>query len=127
MAAAGPTSGSKSFPYSLRIATVEQGTTTTIEFDGEWDLAQRAEARDAVAHVLERRPECLVIDLSRLSFIDSTGIHILIETHERCIEQETHLVIVPSPGAVQRVFEICGLTGILPLAARPELGAKPHA
>ena len=105
-------------PYPLRIVAAEQGTTSTIELEGEWDIAQREATRDAVTRALARHPECLVIDLSRLSFIDSTGAHGLIETHQRCTGQGTRLVIIPGPHAVQRLFEISGLTGVLPFAAQ---------
>jgi anti-anti-sigma factor len=117
MAATKPTSLPDHLPCPLRIATAQQGTTSTIELEGEWDIAQFGATRDAVAQALRRRPECLVIDLSRLSFIDSTGIRVLIETHKRCTEQETRLVIIPGRHAVQRVFEVCQLIDSLPFAA----------
>jgi anti-sigma B factor antagonist len=123
MAAPRLISVSEGVPCVLRIATVEQGTTSTIELEGEWDLGQRDATRDAVAQALQRRPECLVLDLSRLSFIDSSGIHGLIEAQKRCIERGIRLVIIPGPRAVQRVFEICHLIEILPFA--PEASSVP--
>jgi len=65
MAAAKLTSVPDGGPCVLRIATVEQGTTSTIELEGEWDLGQRDATQDAVARALQRRPECLVLDLTR--------------------------------------------------------------
>lgn len=114
-------------PSDFRITASEHGTTSTIELEGEWDLAQRAATADAIAHALDRRPACLLLDLSQLSFIDSCGVHVLINTRNRCAEQGTRLVIIPGPPAVQRVFEICGLIEILtfsdhhprPSAAKP--------
>jgi anti-anti-sigma factor len=103
-------------PFGLRIDASEQGATSTIELAGEWDLAHQAATADAIARVLDRRPACLVLDLSQLSFIDSTGMHALINAHKRCAAQATHLVIIPGPRAVQRVFEICNLTEVLLLA-----------
>jgi anti-anti-sigma factor len=94
----------------------EQGTTSTIEFEGEWDLSQRAVTADAIARALDGRQECLLLDLSRLSFIDSSGVHVLIDASSRCAEQGARLVIIPGPRAVQRVFEICGLIEVLPFA-----------
>lgn len=123
MASARVTSVPEGVPCVLRIVTVKQGTTSTIELEGEWDLGQRDATREAVAQALQRRPECLVLDLSRLSFIDSSGIHALIEAHRRCIEQEIRMVIIPGPRAVQRVFEICGLIELLPFA--PEASSVP--
>ena len=57
-----------------------------------------------------------MLDLSQLSFIDSSGVHVLINAHKRCAAQATHLVIIPGSRAVQRVFEICNLIESLPFA-----------
>jgi anti-sigma B factor antagonist len=116
MAAINPASLPEDLPFWLRIVVSEHGTISTIEVEGEWDLAQRDAARDAVRDALERRPECLLVDLSRLTFIDSSGVHALIATSKRCAEQGTRLVIIPGPRAVQRVFALCGVTAILPFA-----------
>jgi anti-anti-sigma factor len=64
--------------------------------------------------LIERSPECVVLDLSRLSFIDSTGVHAVTELHKRAEQQRARVVIVPGPRAVQRIFELVGLTEVLP-------------
>lgn len=103
-------------PFGFRIDTSQQDGTTTLELEGEWDLAQQAATADAIAHALDERPACLVLDLSQLSFIDSSGVHATITARKRCDEQGTHLVIIPGGPAVQQVFEVCGLIEILPFA-----------
>jgi ABC-type transporter Mla MlaB component len=40
---------------------------------------------------------CEVLDLSRLSFIDSSGLHITIELHKHSTRQNIRLVIIPDP------------------------------
>ena len=107
---------SEGLPFDFRIIATEQGTTSTLEFEGEWDLSQQAATTHAIAHALDRRPTFLVLDLSRLSFIDSSGVHVLINAHKRCAAQRARLVIIPGPRAVQRVFEICGLIDIVSFA-----------
>jgi anti-sigma B factor antagonist len=97
-------------PGELRIVIREHGTTSTIELKGEWDLANRQASLAAVNEGLARRPECVLLDLSRVSFIDSSGIHAMIETSKRCAELETRLVVVPGPRPVQRLFDLSGLT-----------------
>jgi anti-anti-sigma factor len=106
----------KILPGELRIWIGALGITGTIELEGEWDIAHREATRAAVGEALQRRPECLVFDLSRLTFIDSSGAHILADTAKRCLGGATRLVIVPGPRSVQRVLEICGLLEILPFA-----------
>jgi anti-anti-sigma factor len=96
-----------------------RGATSTIAVQGEWDLAQRQRASEAVRLALRPRPECLVFDLGELEFIDSSGISVLVDAHRRCAAGDTRLVIVPGPRAVQRVFELSGLNKLLTFAGRP--------
>jgi anti-anti-sigma factor len=77
-------------------------------------LDGQAPVRSQFQAVLERSPETILLDLSGLGFIDSTGINGVIELHERAAQQNARLVIVPAPPAVQRTFEIVGLTDVLP-------------
>jgi anti-anti-sigma factor len=104
----------EAFPGELGITASEQGTTTTISLRGEWDLAHEPAIRRVINDVLERSPECVVLDLARLSFIDSTGVHAVIGLHKRAEHQGARVVIVPGPRAVQRIFELVGLTEVLP-------------
>ncbi len=99
---------------ALRIAVREYGLTIELVVCGEWDLPQQPTARKAIQVALKGGAERVVLDLSQLSFIDSSGIHNVLELYRRCVQQNIHLVIIPGPRAVQRPFEICGLTEGLP-------------
>jgi anti-anti-sigma factor len=98
----------------LRIVVSQRGTTVSVELEGECDLAARDALRDTINAVLARDPGRVVLDLSRLSFIDSSGIHLVVELAQRSEPRQVHLVIFPGPRAVQRPFELCGLGQRLP-------------
>jgi anti-anti-sigma factor len=102
----------------LRILVGHQGTTTTIALEGEWDLAEREATRRAVHSALARRPEQVVLDLSRLTFIDSSGVHGTMELARRSAARNIRLAIIPGPRAVQRVFELCHLAELLPFLSK---------
>jgi anti-anti-sigma factor len=106
-------------PAGLRVAVSQQGTTTTIHPEGEFDLTAKETMDAAVRQALQRRPEKVVLDLSRVSFIDSSGIHVVIELAKRSARQNAYLVIIPGAPQVQRVFEICHLTEVLPFIDQP--------
>lgn len=106
-------------PDESRISLREHGTTTELVARGEWDLAEQPGVREAIQAALQRSPACVVLDLSQLSFIDSSGIHVVLELHGRCVKQNIHLVIIPAPRAVLRPFEICGLIERLPFLRTP--------
>lgn len=101
----------------VRIVVSEWDTTTTVDLEGELDLAEQQDVRDTVFEALERRPVRLVLDLSRLTFIDSSGVHVVTDAVEQSAEQDTRLMIVPGPPSVHRIFEICNLTDRLPFVA----------
>jgi anti-sigma B factor antagonist len=100
----------------LRIA-LSEGSSTTIKLDGEWDLAGQEAARRTVRHALACQPARLVLDLSGLTFIDSSGIHAVIELVKRAARLKIELAIIPGPAAVQRIFDVCGLTAHLPFTS----------
>lgn len=106
----------------LQIVTSEQTATITIALCGEWDLAEQEATRHAVARALARSPERLVLDLRHVTFIDSTGVHGTVELARRAARLNVELVILPAPRAVQRVFEICGLSERLPFRDNNEAG-----
>jgi anti-anti-sigma factor len=98
----------------LEIVVRQRDATIVIELAGECDLGSVSALEQAIAHALSARPECVVLGLSRLQFIDSSGIHATIELAQRSAAQNIGLVIVPGPRSVQQVFEITGLTERLP-------------
>jgi anti-sigma B factor antagonist len=55
----------------------------------------------------------IVLDLSELSFIDSSGIKMILDARDASLENGTGLKVLPGPPAVQRAFEVTGLTPLL--------------
>jgi anti-sigma B factor antagonist len=69
----------------------------------------------------------VVLDLSRLTFMDSTGIHALLLTKELCAERGSQFFVVPGESQVRRVLQITGLLGQLPVREpHGDGGARGH-
>ena len=64
-------------------------------------------------------PARLIVDLSRLQFIDSTGLRLLLQADARAKEPGYELVLRPGAQAVQRVFEVTGALAILRFEGSP--------
>lgn len=70
----------------------------------------------------------LIVDLSRVTFIDSTGIGVLINTVRQLSNRSGHLVLVCPTERILRPFEVTGLIGRLAItASREEAVAKAAA
>lgn len=91
----------------LGIVVAQRGTTTIIELAGEWDRSAHGAARTVICRVLARRPGCVVLDLSRVSSIDASGVRVVVELARRSELEHVHFVIVAGPPAVQHVFAHC--------------------
>jgi len=95
-------------PGSLRISSVVDDGTVSISLEGELDLASAPQVEERLSSVEARRPARLIVDLSRLAFIDSTGLRLLLQADARAREHGCELVLRPGDASVQRVFEVTG-------------------
>jgi anti-anti-sigma factor len=91
------------------MSTREEGGVRVIALGGEFDLAgvQRFEAE--LQRLEGESPDVLVVDLTELQFMDSSGLRALVMADQRAQKAGRRLAIVPGPPPVRRVFEITAL------------------
>jgi len=89
---------------SLETSVAERAV--VIALRGELDLAGAAAVEQELAR-LERDPATtLVLDLSGVGFMDSSGLRVIAVASQRAHELGRRLALVPGPEQVMRVFEI---------------------
>jgi anti-anti-sigma factor len=76
---------------------------------GELDLSTVGKVQEEIRQAADREPRVLVVDLSQLTFLDSTGLRCLVKADERASEEGWRLVVVKGPEPVHRVFSITRL------------------
>ena len=86
-----------------------------LSLTGELDVSNVAEAREAALKLLAGGVKRLVVELSNLEYIDSSGLGMLIGLRKREKESGGTLAIAGAQGRVTRVLEITGLDQILDL------------
>jgi anti-sigma B factor antagonist len=87
--------------------------TWVLRASGEIDVATSPELRRAL-HQLVDRQGSIVVDLGDVSFIDSSGLGVLVGTLKRLREHDPHgtLVLEGLQDPVRKVFDITGLTDL---------------
>ena len=93
----------------LDVETEDRDGLVHVALKGELDLSTVAKVQDELRRVEEGEPPVMVLDLSRLTFLDSTGLRCLVTADERAREAGRRVVIVRGPEPVQRVFTITRL------------------
>jgi anti-anti-sigma factor len=90
--------------------------TVVATLTGEVDTSNAAPVRQQIAESVTPDDDALLVDLSGLSFIDSAGLHALIELGIALDERRQRVLLcVPHGSPIERAIEIVGLRSAIPV------------
>jgi anti-anti-sigma factor len=98
---------------SLQISSALEDGTVRVSLEGELDLSCARQLEARLTAIDEQAPARVLIDLSALEFIDSSGLRMLLLADTRAREHGYELTLSAGPEPVQRVFEMTGALDIL--------------
>lgn len=99
----------------MDISTRDEGDWLLVQPTGEIDIAT---ARSVESHLAANRDT--ILDLTKVTFMDSTGLRTVVGVHNRLNEAEHRLRIVVPDGPVERIIAITGLTDALDIVGTLE-------
>jgi anti-sigma B factor antagonist len=103
-------------PKHFTVDYQQAGDTIFVRLSGEFDLAAE-EYFDWTVERLAGAARNVVVDLSALAFIDSSGLRALLRIWERSRSDGHDLAVVPGPRQVQHTMKLTGVDRILPIVA----------
>lgn len=80
-----------------------------LPLDGEIDLHVSPGIASSLAAMVQNRPQQLVVDLSRVSYIDSSGLAVLIEAMQNVAAYGGKFALAGLQDVVRPIFEIARL------------------
>lgn len=106
---------------SVFAADIERPTASAVvvRATGELDL-MTVPKLDAVLQEVMADKADLELDLSRLDFIDSTGVHLVLGAYDASIRDGWEFTIIGASADVKRAFELLGLLDHLPFRDQPQ-------
>ena len=96
-------------------------TVAVVDLEGEVDIYSAPQFKEVLLQGIEEGAHRIIVDLAKVTFIDSTALGVLVSGAKRVRPQNGTLDIVCSDDNITRIFEITGLDrifGIYPLAKR---------
>jgi anti-sigma B factor antagonist len=81
--------------------------------EGELDIATAPRLISALNGAVLEALRSLVVDLSDVDFMDSTGLALLINAHRRMSRRRKGFAVVCPPGPLWRVFEVTDMVETL--------------
>ena len=104
-----------SAPDLFSCEVVRDGGHDWVRPAGDLDLDTAHRVESALGGLREEGSGDLVLDLRGVTFMDSTGLRLVIRWHRAAQDEGFRFAIVPGPEIVQRVFRLTGMDGHLPI------------
>jgi anti-anti-sigma factor len=94
-------------PFSVLVST--NGDRATVALCGELDLSGVDRARQAIEQAESGAAALLILDLSELDFIDSTGLEVLLRAAQRAHDDGRRLIVQRPSRYVRRLLEMTAI------------------
>ena len=94
-------------PFSVTVST--DGDRSTVALRGELDLSGVDRARQAIEQAEADQAQLLILDLSELDFIDSTGLEVMLHAARRAHDDGRRLIVRRPSRYVRRLLEMTAI------------------
>lgn len=109
---------------NLTIDTKKTDSLLEITLNGEIDAYTAPKLRDTIFPLSEKNGIKMIIDLSGVSYMDSTGLGVFVGVFKNVKANGGHFQLIGLSGRLQRLFEITGLADIIDVNRQIEGEAK---
>ncbi len=106
---------------SIDVTAARDGHIQLFALGGSLDIATSPTLRAALMEAADRDKHEIVVDLTHLEFLDSTGLGALIGAHKRAAEHGGSVRLVAQEGQILRLLRITGLLDVF--AVYPSIDA----
>jgi anti-sigma B factor antagonist len=103
-------------PPSFEVKIQQEPSAVLVKLSGEFDLGSKPKFESEIATLIsDLKPASLVLDLSGVTFIDSSGLRTIVELYGQARDDSIDFAVMPGPREVQALFELTGLDRVLPM------------
>ena len=99
----------------LSLETRTEGDRTVVSVGGEIDVYTAPQLRERVVDLVAAGQVDLILDLTDVEFLDSTGLGVLVGALNRVRANDGSLALVLTQERILKIFEITGLRKVFPI------------
>ena len=96
------------------------GRTITLALSGELDMISSPALEQALARLADYDADLVIVDLRGLEFMDSTGLHLLVQAQQVAHEAGRRFALIRGVDQVQRLFDLTGVAESLTIIDSPD-------
>lgn len=102
------------------VETHTSGRAITLTIHGELDLLSAPVLEQALGEVKALEVDLIILDLRELAFMDSTGLHLLVQAQQHAHDSGRSFALVRGGEQVQRLLDVTGVGDALTIVDSPE-------
>jgi anti-anti-sigma factor len=110
----GEQSGDVVDPTAFEVGKHQVDQTVVLTVSGEVDMLSSPQLAQSIQTALASKPAALIIDLSKVSFLASAGMTVLV-TAQSDVQPPTRFAVVANGSATSRPIKLMGIDSVLPL------------
>lgn len=108
----------------MNISQSEIDGFVVVSIDGEIDLNSSPQMRKAFTELVERKVLKIIVDFSKVAYIDSSGLATLIEMMQRLKKNQGHMYLVQMSAKIKSIFEITRLDKLFSICTNVDEAIK---
>jgi anti-anti-sigma factor len=102
-----------------------EGNTVIAHLRGEIDLSNAKMVVGEIASAVENDAAGVVLDLSEVTYLDSSGVHLVFDLHERLTGRQQRLVLsLPEGSRIGRVLELVNVGAVVAIEPTVEAAVE---
>lgn len=107
------------------IKSISSGKTLTVYLDGDIDHHNAREIRSRIdTKVFIQRPNELVLDLSRVNFMDSSGLGLILGRYTKAVEMGIEFKVANPNKQIKRILDLAGTERLIKIESTPVKAAN---
>ncbi len=99
----------------LSLSTRSEGDRVVVEVGGEIDVYTAPRLREQLIDLVSGGSYDIVVDMTKVEFLDSTGLGVLVVGLKRVRAHDGSLRLVCTQERILKIFRITGLTKVFPI------------
>ena len=102
--------------HAAELALTVEGDVPVAALEGEVDMSNARDLRDSLLEAVTNHAPGLVIDLTRTTYLDSAGIHVVFDLARKLQARQQQLrLVVPSGATIRRVLTLTNVSAVAPM------------
>ena len=100
----------------MEMTAIKRDKKMIVSLSGEIDHHSARDIRDAIDRlIIAERPECLILDLSGIDFMDSSGLGLILGRYTKIRDLQGVLEIEDPTPQIEKILKLAGVNRLIPV------------